>query len=587
VTLVVDRRAADNSRPRRPLLRRAWDAPVWAHLAALGIVLLALVPLVGTGSSLSADEGAAIVQARSLARGDGWIVEHPVPEVDPTGAHYPLELTEQGSKGRAPFAKHPAYALLLAGADRVGGTAAMVLLSLGGTLAAAALAAALARRVDPSLSRPTVWVVGLASPLLFDGFLVIAHTLGAAAATAAVLCAVIAVERRKLVLALGVIPCIGLAVLFRNEAVFFALGLATAAGVIAISLRARARLTALAVAAGSVTAAAGAHFGERLWIRRLVGPIVAPIVTVTGNTTASNSGGGGGVLNGRIRAFLLTWLRPGYTGPKQLTLALTVMVITVALGAYAVRRHPGDRRVIVALCSVAAVAAVVALVTKPTNIVPGLLVAFPLMLAGLLLIRRAQLQTTAAQIGAVTFAVFAFAVLATQYTKGGSGEWGGRYFALGLPVLVPVLLLALRDAGRALAPSTRRYAAASLATVTVVMAIMGIASLTNGHRFTADLMADVGRAGHQAAADRPIMITTSPAIPRFAWKTFEDQRWLLTTPEAIDGLLQRLRAAGIERAVLVTNGNDPVKAQLPSDVAIDSHQSPGGGWQVQVLGLGS
>lgn len=582
---MVDRPAAENSRPRRPLLRRAWDAPVWAHLAALGIILLALVPLVGTGSSLSADEGAAIVQAQSLAGGDGWIVEHPAPELDPTGAHYPLELTEQGSKGRAPFAKHPVYALLLAGADRVGATAAMVLLSLGGTLAAAGLAAALARRVDPSLGRPTVWVVGLASPLLFDGFLVIAHTLGAAAATAAVLFAVVAVERRKLVVALGVIPCIAVAVLLRNEAVFFALGLAAAAAVVALRLRSRARATALLVAAGALIAAVGAHFGERFWVRRLVGPVVAPIATATGS--AATGSGGGGFVNGRIRAFLLTWLRPGYTGPRQLTLALTVMVIAVAVGAYVVRRHPGDRRVIVVLCSVAAGAAVLAVATKPTNIVPGLLVAFPLMLAGLLLIRRNQLQTTAAQIGAVTFAVFALAVLATQYTKGGSGEWGGRYFALGLPVLVPVLLLALRETGRALAPVTRRYATASLATITVVMAIMGIASVTNGHRFTADLMADIGRAGHQVAGNRPVMITTSPAIPRFAWNTFGSQRWLLTTPGETDELVQRLRAAGIERAVLVTNGNDRNKPRLPPNVEIDSRPSPGGGWQILVLGLGS
>jgi len=51
------------------------------------MVLLALVPLIGTGSSFSADEGAAIVQAKSLDRGDGWIVEHPFPAVDPANVN--------------------------------------------------------------------------------------------------------------------------------------------------------------------------------------------------------------------------------------------------------------------------------------------------------------------------------------------------------------------------------------------------------------------------------------------------------------------------------------------------------------------
>src|SRR5215207_3010069 len=69
----------------RGLVRRAWELPIRAHVAALAVVLLALVPVVGTGASFSADEGAVIIQARSLARGHGWIVEHPVPAVDPEG----------------------------------------------------------------------------------------------------------------------------------------------------------------------------------------------------------------------------------------------------------------------------------------------------------------------------------------------------------------------------------------------------------------------------------------------------------------------------------------------------------------------
>lgn len=108
-------------RTRVGTLRRMWSLPVRAHVAALAVVLLALVPLVGPSASFSTDEGAAIVQAQSLSRGDGWIVEHPVPEVDPDGRHYPLELSERGPRGFVAFGKHPVYVLLLAGADRVGG----------------------------------------------------------------------------------------------------------------------------------------------------------------------------------------------------------------------------------------------------------------------------------------------------------------------------------------------------------------------------------------------------------------------------------------------------------------------------------
>ena len=106
-------------------LNQASSGVVQTFAFALLVVLLALVPVVGPNASYSADEGAAIIQASSLAGGDGWIIEHPIPEVDPSGAHYPLELSPEGPKGAAAYAKHPAYPWALAGADRLGGTSAM------------------------------------------------------------------------------------------------------------------------------------------------------------------------------------------------------------------------------------------------------------------------------------------------------------------------------------------------------------------------------------------------------------------------------------------------------------------------------
>ncbi|MEA2716560.1 MAG: hypothetical protein QOI99_877, partial [Actinomycetota bacterium] len=129
---------ASTSRSPAGRVRRAWAAPVWVHLAALALILVALMAVVGTGASFSADEGAAITQAKSLARGDGWIVAHPLPQADPEGANYPLELSAKGPRGVSPFAKHPLYAIVLAGAERAGGVTAMVALSMLGTLAAAA-----------------------------------------------------------------------------------------------------------------------------------------------------------------------------------------------------------------------------------------------------------------------------------------------------------------------------------------------------------------------------------------------------------------------------------------------------------------
>jgi len=48
-----------------------------AHLVTLAAILLLLVPVVGKPQSFIADEGAAMIQARSLAAGDGWMSRTP------------------------------------------------------------------------------------------------------------------------------------------------------------------------------------------------------------------------------------------------------------------------------------------------------------------------------------------------------------------------------------------------------------------------------------------------------------------------------------------------------------------------------
>ena len=463
MTLVADPTAPapEQSRSRRPLV---------LHLAALALVLLALVPVLGTGASFSADEGAAIVQARSLSRGDGWIVEHPAPAVDPAGVHYPLENSDQGTRGAAPYAKHPLYPALLAVADRVGGVTAMVLLSLAGTVAAAGLAALLARALDPALARPTLWVVGLASPLFFDGFLVIGHTLGAALAAGAVLLALRALDRRTVPAALAVAPAVAAGVLLRTEFLLFAIALAAA--VLVVGLVARRPAFAVLTSAVTVVAAGAARMGERAWTARIIGP------SVRGAVSASLPGGG---VPGRVRGFVLTWLTPGYGGSNPVDLALLAMLGAVVLAACVLRRRPHDEAAVIVLSVAGIAAAALALMAGPSNVVPGLLVAFPPAAAGLVLVRRGTVATAGARLGLGVAALFSLAVVATQYQRGGSGEWGGRYFALALPVAVPILLLALRDGSRHLAPRARRVAGVSLLGCMVAMSVMAVGSLRAAH----------------------------------------------------------------------------------------------------------
>src|SRR3954451_990066 len=112
------------------IVRRIASAPLAMHAAALAVVLVALLPIIGTTGQFSADEGAAIEQARQLSRGDGWTVPDSFPAADPDGSAFPYELSNRGGDEYAPFAKHPVYPALLAPAERVLGNSGMLLLSI-------------------------------------------------------------------------------------------------------------------------------------------------------------------------------------------------------------------------------------------------------------------------------------------------------------------------------------------------------------------------------------------------------------------------------------------------------------------------
>jgi hypothetical protein len=557
---------------------RLWLLPLWAHAAALAAVLMALVAVTGTGSSFSADEGAAIVQARHLAKGQGWVVDHPLPQADPTGRNYPLELSTRGPRGTAPFVKHPLYALLLAGADRLGGITAMVLLSVAGTVVAAALGGALAARLGAGLTRPALWVVGLASPLLFDGYLVIAHTLAAALATAAVVSALRALEGRPPPAAAAAAgACVAAAALLRNEAAFWGLGLGVVAGALALRRRSG-RGAALAVAVAAPVAALGAHVGEQAWIDEILSGHAVPLGGASLSTT--------GLLGGRLRSLALTWLRPCYPGHSVAGVLLMVMLAAVVVGVVAARRRPARSDVAV-VGAVAAGAAAGALAVAPANVVPGLLAAFPLAAAGLAALDTKVVQPLAGRLAVGSFALFALAVAATQYPTGGSGEWGGRYFALGLPVLVPVLLAALGSLGSTLDRSARRVAAAGLVACSLAMTAMALSSLRHVHEVTGRLTAAVDRAGAVTGADRPVVVATRGAVPRLAWATFDRQRWLLSTPGGLADVGGRLRGAGIARIVVVTDQPARDRAALAGLGEVMAVDRPVGGhdWEVLVIGL--
>lgn len=548
-------------------MRRVWGAPLWAHVVTLGVLLLALVPVVGTSATFSPDEGLVLVQARSLAEGGGWVVEHPLPEIDAENRFYTFPGSSQGTDGMAPFAKHPVYPLVLAGLDRIGGVAAMMALSVLGTLAAAAAAALLARDVAGGLERPVLWAVGVGSPLFFDGYILIAHSLGAALATMAALAAVRGVRQAR---PRPLLACTGFAaaaVLLRSEALLFALALGL--GIVVTGL---ARRRPALVAWGFVVPAAAlaVAYAEKLAQVALIG---------SANTAVSPPAIQGGFFEARFTAFLNTWLRPSTSLSDLVLIEVTVLVL---FGVFVARWRPQRSRLLLALSAGVIAISSAGLIMDPGRVVPGLLVAFPLAVVAIGMVDRRYFDVDGRLLLTVTAGLFIAGVLATQYREGGSAEWGGRYFALAVPLLAVLAIDALARRAAQVQPAVRLGAAAALATSAALLAFGSMASINGVHSFSDRLVDRIHRTAEASSPGDggagPVVVAAYGNVPRLAWTSHDGQRWLHNNDGKISAeLARRLREDGVGEVVFVGAKPEDVTGYL-TDYAVD----PGRSWEMGI-----
>lgn len=158
---------------------RSSSGRIVAHGLILLLILLSLVPLVDNGYLAIPDEGLYTAQADNIARG-AWAQERPTADIDRHGDWFVVTGSTIVGDKAIPYARRPLYPTMLApffGRFGVGGS--LVLSALGtwiATCATAGVAAALDRRAV----LPTLWLVGLGSPLLFDTYLSVGHSWGAA-----------------------------------------------------------------------------------------------------------------------------------------------------------------------------------------------------------------------------------------------------------------------------------------------------------------------------------------------------------------------------------------------------------------------
>lgn len=565
------------------LARRIWGMRLWVHTAALAVVLAGLVLVSGPGVAYSSDEGAALLQARILEDTGSWLYRSPLAHLDPEDDARPFLRGDQGEAGMAPYAKHPAYPLLLLLLDRMG-TLGMLAGSVFGTVVAARVAAALSRELRADIERMTLWVVGLASPLLFDTLLVLAHTLAAAATAGAAWCAVVALRapgrralspgRRALAL-VGVVVGVWIAAALRTEALL--LGPAIAGGAL-VSLRRRRSTWAVpsAVAVAALAGSAIAYVADRAGQIAILGPLSgyadeAPV----------------GFVAGRIQAVQATWLAPSYGDVPLVDGALWLALVLLGSAALLVRARRSPEWVLGLAWAAFGCYLVRLVLGEPGGPIPGLFVAFPVLWVAIFLVDPRQLTTPGARLLGVATLLGVGGVMATQYARGGGLEWGGRYFAFLMPLAVPLAVAALAHVADDLGPRSRlvRGGGAALLAISVLLAIVAVRSVSVVHAGTDSLLRSMAAAaeGRPAQGGRPVVVSTNKLLPQIGYRDFDDYDWLVPRDQDLTSYGDRLAASGRGPVLLVTDDVPGLLARLPGWREVARSTGPDRSYQVVVI----
>ena len=523
--------------------------PLWVHGLVLALAVLAFVGLSRPGTGFTSDEGAALAQAQVLRDTGSWQYRYPLSWLEDARSASPFVRADVGSEGVAPYAKHPTYPLLLWSVGA--GTAGALGLSIAGTVAAALMAALLARRLAADEAAPVtaLWLTGLGTPLLFDAGLALAHTLAAALFGGATLLTLRALERgsRRWAWSAGAAGAALLASLVRTEATMVVVGLA-----VAVVLVVRSRWAGV-VGAALVAAALVAHLVDKLAVQAIVGtPSPVP-----GNTVTSG-------LRGRWDGLYTTWLSSSASARRPtgtlLWLALAVIAVAVVLLRTG-RIRPRSFGVVV---GVAALPWLLRLLDDQTMRIPGLVLTVP-VLWGMGWFVSGEGVRPSWPIPAVACVIGTVGILATQYSIGGGVEWGGRYFAVLLPVAVAVIVGGSLGTIRAALPDARARSMVLAVAVAVTLVVAGLAlsTLRQGHDGAAQLARGIAAATvPTAGADRPVVMTSNRLLPQILYADLDRYDWVAADADALPGFARQLAQAGVDRLVLVTPGGDGVPAQL-------------------------
>lgn len=533
---------------RRPSL--GWFA---VHAVALLVALCALIPLVDNDEFAIPDEGLYAAQADNLAHGS-WAQPRPTAAIDEEGNWFVLSGSIIVGDNAIPYARRPLYPFVLTPFWSIGGVAGSMVLSVLGTWIAACASSAIGCTFNRRTALPSLWLVGLGTPLLFDAYLAVGHSIGAAFAALAALGVLRCQQSRAPFstqwfgwLALGGIGAAA-AVMFRSEGVIYVVALGSMALLVAALRRRRPtpQRSADAVAGiGLVVIATAAYAMNYMW-----------------SSSIAQGAPGDSTISARQPDFLnAAWTglaRPWYPDNTAASAAMTLVLLTAVAAPLVYRFLPRFKVLATGLIVLGAISAAWNTVSSP-RLISGLLPTVPWIVIGLLSIRRRDVARVGPVVILLSTGVFVLGVLATSYGFGGAAEWGGRFFHLAIPAIGPVAVLGLIALRAPLPHTIGRIALAAIVVTTASLSLSALRAnqqLRTETRQLVDVAAQAATGVAESGA-RVLATTSADGTPRLLWRERSERSPLLTADGLINlaGLLNGLPPE-ITRVDVLTNSAD-------------------------------
>lgn len=540
-----------------PFASTRWAGPRTFWLVALGLLVLlaALIPVMDTGSIAVPDDGVYAAQADLLAHGS-WSERRPAVRLDDDGAHSVIGPDLTYRDRQIPYLKHPLFPTALGRFYAVGGFAGLLAFSVLGTWLASIAAGLMARRLDSRYGIPALLLAGLGTPLVFDAYLVSAHSMAAALCGFVVLGLAACVEDRRWWSLLYVLPSAALVIGLRSEGAVAMAAAAAIVGLFAVRLRPiRIDWSSVAAAACVLVTAAAAYLADARWAR-----------SITAATGAAGAGRPRGIPADRdpLGVVWISLIRPGETRAGSVMPAVVLALAATVLAAVAVKVAPRRWLLPVVLVTVSAVA-LVAQQFSASWLVTGLAATFPLLPAGIILLHREDLRLPMVARNLAIALLATIVITVTTYSGGGAAEWGGRFYHLLIPLLVPVVVLGLHRGASALEPRPAQVIGVAVVVATLLLSVLGLRYIASSReRFratteaTARFVAGVSNQDHERTDSRRPLVVVIPSfgggMGRMFWQTGEPFD-ALYDDDALnaDGFIAEVQRAGYPNVTVVTN----------------------------------